>query len=86
MLHGFNLLAKAGQRISDAPSFAVESRIARRSIGTVCTFEEFDPQRHLPEDRRYCPVEDVYVADSQMSWFVEAVSGALIRDRRAFGT
>ncbi|KAH8175797.1 hsp70 protein [Sarocladium implicatum] len=72
VLYGLHRLANSNQAIKDAPSFSVRSRIARRSIGTVCTFEEFDPNKHQEKDRRYCPVEDVDVADQQMSWFVEA--------------
>lgn len=74
MLHGINQEKQNGHAMRGAPSFDVESRIARRSYGTICTFEEWNPKEHLKEDRRYCPVEDCYVADYQMSWFVRAVS------------
>ncbi|KAJ3527025.1 hypothetical protein NM208_g10913 [Fusarium decemcellulare] len=63
--------------MSDSVAVAVESRICRYSYGTLVDIIPFEDELHAPEDRHFCPVNNVFLAANQTRWFVhvgEAVS------------
>lgn len=67
MIHG---LTSAG--LDSEHTVEVESRIARASFGVVCQ-EDFDPEKHLDEDKVMDNDLGRFVVTKRMKWFITKV-------------
>ncbi|KAF4459287.1 Heat shock 70 kDa 12B [Fusarium albosuccineum] len=77
VVRGAVLHGQMRRGMSDSVAIAVESRICRYSYGTLVDIIPFEDELHAPQDRHFCPVNNVFLAANQTRWFVhvgEAVS------------
>ncbi|KAF5005551.1 hypothetical protein FDECE_8012 [Fusarium decemcellulare] len=77
VVRGAVLHGQMRRGMSDSVAIAVESRICRYSYGTLVDIIPFEDELHAPQDRHFCPVNNVFLAANQTRWFAhvgEAVS------------
>lgn len=60
-------------KLNKSMNVAIQSRISRRSYGTVTNIIPFDPADHAAADRAWCEVNQAFVAVDQAFWFLEIV-------------
>lgn len=61
-------------KVTRTLAVAVDSRISRRSYGTLVNVVPFDPKEHHPADQVFCNIQQQFLAIDQTQWFLEVVS------------
>ncbi|KAK4078719.1 uncharacterized protein Triagg1_3050 [Trichoderma aggressivum f. europaeum] len=61
---------KGLEQCEDTTESTVSSRISRINYGTSCYHSPWEAEQHDPRDKRWCDMEQEFVANDQTSWFL----------------